>query len=81
MYQDILEFTTFSFRIQKSPCPNVIGFFVGLLFSTLETELKNIQICRIHVDMKEKELYGFKNIWIHVDRPDSVNTLIMLASH
>ena len=46
----ILESTPFSLRIQIFPRPNVMGFFADLLFSSLESGLKNICIRRMCVD-------------------------------
>ena len=48
--RDILESTPFSLRIQIFPRPNVMGFFADLLFSSLESGLKNICIRRMCVD-------------------------------
>ena len=48
------ESAIFSFRIQKFPRPHVFGFVAALLFFTLESGFKIIQIRRMRLDGKKK---------------------------
>ena len=49
-YPDIFESATFSFGIPKFSGSHIMGFVADLLFSTLESGLKNIRIHRMRVD-------------------------------